>query len=227
MHLFIVNMFGLISLFLQRPHGTVYWIVQRILFCILEFKMRQYPDIRVGRQETGRKKSKSNEILLKMSVGVSWEKNFSFSHCSSWRELLTERGLEQIQAKTNPQAKSRQPVFVWPVTCDFLYFKWLKNQRRVVLYDSWILYGIQILVFIKKSFIGTPPPPLVNIMLLATFKPQSQRWVFAAEAAWHVKPSVCCLTVYRKTLSTSQPGDMLEKLKLNCAFIECMFCLLA
>ena len=39
--------------------------------------MRQYPDIRVGRQETGsKKKTKSNEILLKMSVGVSWEKNF-------------------------------------------------------------------------------------------------------------------------------------------------------
>lgn len=36
--------------------------------------MRQYPDIRVGRQETGRKKKKW--ILLEMSVGVSLVKNF-------------------------------------------------------------------------------------------------------------------------------------------------------
>lgn len=195
MHLFIVNMFWLISLFLQRPHGTIYRIVQRILFCILEFKMRQYPDIRVGRQETGRKKkTKSNEILLKMSVGVSWENNFSFSHCSGWKELLTERGLEQIQAKNKPTSQVQRTCFC--MTCNLwlcLYFKWLKNQRRVVLYDSWILYGIQILVFTKKSFIGTPPPPLVNIMLLATFKPQSQRWVFAAEAAWHANPKVSAI----------------------------------
>ena len=49
-----------------------------------------------------------------------------------------------------------------------------KIKRRIVLYDSWILYGIQILVFIKKCFIGTPPPPLVNIMPLATFKPVAE-----------------------------------------------------
>lgn len=67
-------MFWFISLFLQRPHSTVYRIVKRILFCILEFKMRQYPDIRVGRQETGRKNN--NVTLLEMSEGVSWVKNF-------------------------------------------------------------------------------------------------------------------------------------------------------
>lgn len=36
--------------------------------------MRQYPDIRVGRQETGRKNN--NVTLLEMSEGVSWVKNF-------------------------------------------------------------------------------------------------------------------------------------------------------
>lgn len=60
-------------------------------FVYLEFKMRQYPDIRVERQETGRKKKKqknqkknNNRTLLEISVGVSWEKNFSISYCSSW-----------------------------------------------------------------------------------------------------------------------------------------------
>lgn len=81
MPLFIVNMLCFISLFPQRPLSTVYRIVTRILFCSLEFKTRQYPDIRVGRQETGRKKKKThttthNGTLLEISVGVGGVKNF-------------------------------------------------------------------------------------------------------------------------------------------------------
>lgn len=131
MHLFIVNMFWLISLFLQRPHGTIYRIVQRILFCILEFKMRQYPDIRVGRQETGRKKNKKQWDIAENVSRSKLGKEFSISHCSSWKELLTERGLEQIQAKNKPTSQVQTPVCVWPITYDYFYILngW-KNQKK-------------------------------------------------------------------------------------------------
>lgn len=70
-----------ISLFPQRPRGTVYRIVKRMHFGILEFKMRQCPDIRIERQETGRKKKKTfTRNVRRSKVG----EEFYINYCSGW-----------------------------------------------------------------------------------------------------------------------------------------------